>query len=93
MNVDDAKKLLKKKLSNILVLNVREYKDFYIFQTCPKETVLLPFLPIVGGYYSVNRKTGNITTVNPKALPGIDNVEVVDLCGMKGLEDMLLSQK
>ena len=89
MNVDEAKKLLKKKLSNVLVLNVRLYKDFYIFQTCPKDTVLLPFVPIIGGYYSVNRKTGNITTVNPKALPGIDKIEVEDLCGMKKLEDML----
>ena len=92
MNIDEAQASVKKKKPNVLVLNVREYKDFYIFQTCPKDTVLLPFVPVVGGYYSVNKKNGAVTTVNLKALSGVEKAKVIDLCGMAALENKLRNQ-
>lgn len=91
MDQNDARKLLEKSDPNILVLNVREYKGCYIFQTCPKDTVLVPFSPIFGGYYSVNVHTEKIAPFNPKAEKDFFNAEETDLSGMKELEAFILS--
>lgn len=91
MNQDSARRLLEKTKPNALVLNVRDYKGCYIFQTCPKETVLMPFSPIYGGYYSVNKLTGNVAPFNPKAETDFFKEEETDLSGLKDLEAFIMS--
>lgn len=93
MDQEKARTLLEKTKPDALVLNVREYKGCYIFQTCPKETVLMPFSPIYGGYYSVNKLTGKIGPFNPKADTEFFEQKETDLSGLRDLEAFIMSYK
>ena len=91
MTLDEAKDFLKKNKPGILILNAHDYKGCYIFQTCSNEAMPMPFEPVIGGYFSVNKRTGKIAPFNPKAEPEMYKTEEIDLCGMRELEKMILS--
>lgn len=91
MDLTEARDLLKRKKPDILVLNAHDYKGCYIFQTCPNTSMPIPFEPVIGGYFSVNKRTGKIAPFNPKAEPEMYKTEEIDLCGMRKLEKMILS--
>ena len=89
MNYEEAMDILKAKLTDIQVLNYREYKGAYVFQTAPADLFVTPFEPIIGGYYSVNKLTGAVNSFNPKFEKRFFDEEEHDLTGFAELLDSL----
>ncbi len=93
MDQKEAKELIEAYKPDSFMLNVREYKGHYIFQTCPSNAIIMPFSPVIGGYFSVNKDTGKIEEFNPKAEPEFFEAEETDFSGIKKLEQFILNYK
>lgn len=93
MKYEQAIEKLQEAEGPLLVLNYRDYRGHYVFQTCPEGTMILPFMPIMGGYFAVNKTTGEVQKFNPKVEPEFFESEETDLYGLREIEKMITELK